>query len=66
MFIHAARGRTFGNAAPHLGGGVSMKITIESTTKIVELNGVPARIWEGKNVNSDLSEFLTKEIPHVE
>ena len=25
-----------------------MKITIESTTKIVELNGVPARIWEGK------------------
>lgn len=24
-----------------------MKITIESTTKIVELNGVPARIWEG-------------------
>lgn len=25
-----------------------MKITIESTTKITELNGVPARIWEGK------------------
>lgn len=25
-----------------------MKITIESTTKIVELNGVPARIWEGE------------------
>ncbi len=24
-----------------------MKITIESTDKIVELNGVPARIWEG-------------------
>lgn len=24
-----------------------MKITIESTTKIVELNRVPARIWEG-------------------
>lgn len=24
-----------------------MKITIESTTKRVELNGVPARIWEG-------------------
>lgn len=24
-----------------------MKITIQSTTKIVELNGVPARIWEG-------------------
>jgi len=25
-----------------------MRITIESTTKTVELNGVPARIWEGK------------------
>jgi hypothetical protein len=25
-----------------------MKATIESTSKIVELNGVPARIWEGK------------------
>lgn len=25
-----------------------MKITIESTTKIVQLNGVPARIWEGR------------------
>lgn len=25
-----------------------MKITLESTTKIVKLNGVPARIWEGR------------------
>jgi hypothetical protein len=25
-----------------------MKITIESTTKIVQLDGIPARIWEGK------------------
>lgn len=24
-----------------------MKITVESTTKVVTLNGVPARIWEG-------------------
>lgn len=24
-----------------------MKITIESTTKIVHLNNVPARVWEG-------------------
>lgn len=24
-----------------------MKLTIENTTKVVELNGVPARIWEG-------------------
>lgn len=27
--------------------GKAMKITIESTNKTVELNGVPARIWEG-------------------
>lgn len=25
-----------------------MRITVESTTKTVTLNGVPARIWEGK------------------
>lgn len=25
-----------------------MEITIHSTTKIVDLNGVPARIWEGQ------------------
>ena len=25
-----------------------MKITIENTDKIVTLNGIPARIWEGK------------------
>jgi len=25
-----------------------MKITIESTEKIIEFNGVPARIWEGE------------------
>ncbi len=25
-----------------------MKIEIESTTKIVKLDGVPARVWEGK------------------
>jgi len=25
-----------------------MRITIESTTKVVTLNGVQARIWEGK------------------
>lgn len=25
-----------------------MKITVESTTKITHLNGVPARIWEGQ------------------
>lgn len=26
-----------------------MKITIENTSKIVNLDGVPARIWEGKS-----------------
>lgn len=25
-----------------------MKITIESTSKVVELDGQPARVWEGK------------------
>jgi hypothetical protein len=51
-----------------------MKITIESTTKIVELNGVPARVWEGHtesgipvhcfvtriavNKNSDATQFM--------
>lgn len=25
-----------------------MRITLESTTKLVEVNGVPARIWEGE------------------
>jgi hypothetical protein len=25
-----------------------MKVAIESTSKIVELNGVPARVWEGE------------------
>lgn len=25
-----------------------MKMTIESTTKIVELNGIPCRVWEGE------------------
>ena len=28
-----------------------MKIEIESTTKIVHLNNVPARIWEGKTAS---------------
>lgn len=26
-----------------------MKITIESTTKIVQANGIPCRVWEGKS-----------------
>jgi hypothetical protein len=27
---------------------IYMKATIKSTTKIIHLNGVPARIWEGE------------------
>jgi len=29
-----------------------MKITIENTSKIVQLNGLSARIWEGKTESS--------------
>ena len=25
-----------------------MKLTIENTDQVVEINGVPARVWEGK------------------
>lgn len=25
-----------------------MKVTIESTKKIIEFNGIPCRVWEGK------------------
>lgn len=28
-----------------------MRITIESTTKIVELNGIKCRVWEGMTTN---------------
>lgn len=38
-----------------------MKITIESTNKIVELNGVPARIWEGKTEDgTELHCYVTR------
>lgn len=50
-----------------------MKITIESTSKIVRLNGVPARVWEGQTesgikvhcfvtrVAIDINETRTKD-----
>jgi hypothetical protein len=25
-----------------------MRITIENTSRVIEINGVPARVWEGK------------------
>lgn len=44
--------------------GLTMKITIENTDKIVDLNGVPARIWEGETENGVLVTcFVTRIIP---
>lgn len=38
-----------------------MKIIIESTAKIVELNGVPARIWEGTTESGiPVHAFITR------
>jgi hypothetical protein len=42
-----------------------MKITIESTTKTVMLNGVPARIWEGKTESGiPVHAFITRIAVH--
>ena len=49
-----------------------MKIIIESTTKIVDLNGVPARIWEGATESGiKVHCFVTRiaideNEPHIE
>ena len=38
-----------------------MKVTLQSTTKIVELNGVPARVWEGKTDSGiPVHAFITR------
>lgn len=38
-----------------------MKATLKSTTKIVELNGVPARVWEGKTKSGiPVHAFVTR------
>jgi hypothetical protein len=38
-----------------------MKITIESTSKTVTLNGVPARIWEGQTESGvKIHAFITR------
>ena len=38
-----------------------MKVTLESTTKIVQLNGVPARVWEGKTESGiKVHAFITR------
>lgn len=43
-----------------------MKITIENTDKIVELNGVPARIWEGATDSGvPVTCFITRIVPRT-
>ena len=43
-----------------------MKITIENTDKIVELNGVPARIWEGTTEGGvPVTCFITRIVPRT-
>lgn len=38
-----------------------MTITLESTSKIVELNGVPARVWEGQTESGiEIHAFITR------
>lgn len=42
-----------------------MRITIESTDKIVELNGIPARIWEGTSESGvPVHCFITRIAAH--
>ncbi len=42
-----------------------MKIVIESTTKLVELNGVPARVWEGRtDTGIHVMAFITRLATH--
>lgn len=40
-----------------------MKITIESTDKIVYLNGIPARIWEGETASGICVHCFITRIP---
>lgn len=43
-----------------------MQIEIESTEKIVELNGVPARVWEGKTKSGiPVHCFVTRISPQT-
>lgn len=38
-----------------------MKIELESTSRLVRLNGVPARIWEGKTASGiPVKAFITR------
>lgn len=42
-----------------------MKITLESTSKVVQLDGVAARIWEGKTESGiEVHAFITRIAVH--
>jgi len=42
-----------------------VKITLESTTKIVEVNGVPCRMWEGHTESGiAVHAFITRIAVH--
>jgi len=42
-----------------------MKLQIEGTTKIVDLNGVPARVWEGRTESGiPVHCFITRVAVH--
>jgi hypothetical protein len=42
-----------------------MKVTIESTSKLVEVNGVPARVWEGVTASGiPVQCFVTRVAIH--
>lgn len=54
--------RKYGRETKYVNGKLfDMKITIENTTKIVELNGVPARVWEGTTeAGVKMHAFITR------
>lgn len=38
-----------------------MRVILESTTKVVNVNGVPARIWQGKTESGiEVHAFITR------
>ena len=48
------------------GSGGVMKITIHSTTKLVHLDGVPARVWEGVSESGvPVHCFITRLAPTI-
>ena len=42
-----------------------MKVTLESTNKFVDLNGIPARVWEGQTEGGiRVHAFITRIAVH--